>query len=413
MTTIIGIDIGRGTAVCCALTEFSPLPLKHFHSVRDSIKKLECDADGVAWLLAQKPDGLVMEPTGRWYSAFWAEVAQKYDIPIYWVGHSDLAAQRKAYGFKNKKDPEDAYCLALTYFDDRFINYHGERRFLTFSPEIHDIRNLWFEIEQIDKQINALTNRIRQRLSFEFPEAASRQSNISEKLGYAPMWGYLSGVYSYRSIQNLDAKSAARTLGIELSERTREMAYEIMELQIGRSGRERRLSELMAADVFAPYMEVFYRYGFGPRTRALLLIQCYPIEKFLVNGHPWIDRTEKIGKHGRKTISTRNKSCKSFQLFLGTGRTWSESGEHSSWVLAGSDICRAHLYCWAVTSILPDRRAGTWLVERLNVPSKEEDSWTLDGLKASNVPGKSKVIRLLLKITRWLFFDLLESTGND
>jgi hypothetical protein len=413
MKKIIGIDIGRDTATCCVLTEFAPIPQRHFKQIKSQIKTLKTDVDGVNWLISQQPDGLVMEPTGKWYSSFWAELARQHNIPVYWIGHSDLAAQRKSYGFKNKFDAEDAYCLALTYFDERFIDINGEKRWLEFSPAIDRVRNIFFELEQVDKLTNSTINQVRQRLCLEFPEAARRDSQINRDLGYAPLWGYLAGLYTYKRIEKIRANSVAVAQGIEISTYTRQHAQSICDLQIRRCGIESELIELLKLPEFKPYIDVFINYRFGLRTKCLLLLQCYPIQKFLVNGKPFTEREEKTNKKGEIKIITNHRSLKSFHLYLGVGRTWKESGEESKWVLAGSDICRCHLYCWALCEIFPEKKASNPIPLRMNEESKDKDAWTLDGLKESNVPGKSKVMRILFKTVRWLFYDLVKSCNRS
>jgi hypothetical protein len=80
---------------------------------RSSILRLTTDVKSVDKLLSFAPSAIVLEPTGSWYSEFWARVAKQNNIDVCWVGHSELAARRKGYGFTNKRDDEDAYCLAL------------------------------------------------------------------------------------------------------------------------------------------------------------------------------------------------------------------------------------------------------------------------------------------------------------
>ena len=92
-----------------------------------------------------------------------------------WVGHAQLKAQRESYGFKNKRDPEDALSLAACYFDERFVDVHGRSRFLKMNPEMNRLRDWFYEWEQLDKVQNALINHVRQRLCYEFPEAAQQR----------------------------------------------------------------------------------------------------------------------------------------------------------------------------------------------------------------------------------------------
>ena len=65
------------------------------------------------------------EPTGHWYSYFWVTVAKQHNIAICWVSHTDLDFKRGGYGFINKRDTEDALCLAATYFDSQFVDDLG------------------------------------------------------------------------------------------------------------------------------------------------------------------------------------------------------------------------------------------------------------------------------------------------
>ena len=68
---IIGLDVGRNNVTACLLSEYPEQPLKHFQNIKKDIIKCQADAIGVQKLLDLKPDAVVMEPTGIWYSNFW------------------------------------------------------------------------------------------------------------------------------------------------------------------------------------------------------------------------------------------------------------------------------------------------------------------------------------------------------
>lgn len=402
---IIGLDVGRNNVTACLLTGYPDQPLKHFQNIKKDIIKCQADSIGVQRLLDLKPDGVVMEPTGIWYSNFWKHLAEFHKIPIYWIGHGDLANQRGAYGFKNKTDPEDAYCLALTYFDDRFVDVHGKKRYLEFETgKVALVRDWFFECEQLDKLLNSLINQCRQRLTLEFPEIAQRKSHLNSKLGYEPIWGYVAGIREYTVIKKLHEKSAARAIGIEISDYTREHAKKICELQKQLDKKERDLALLMQSDEFAPYIKVFKKFGFGLRNQALLLCQCYPFDRFLLDGKPWVDYEDGINKQGVPTSQKRHRSLRSFQLFLGLGYTEKQSGDKRIKALGGSEVTRASLYAWTLTSVLPARRETSWLGKKLN--EVRGDGWTLKGLKESKISGKQKIIRILFKVCRILFYEL-------
>jgi hypothetical protein len=402
---ILGIDIGRNSATVCALHEYPEQPLRYFQTHRKEIIKLKADEGAISKILDLKPIGIVMEPTGIWYSNFWKHLATFHKIPIYWIGHGDLAAQRKSYGFRNKRDDEDAFALALTYIDNRFVNVHGEKRYLDFATgTVTAVRDAFFEAEQLDKLLNALINQTRQRLASEFPELCQRKTIVTAKLGHSPMWGYLAGKHKYSAMTKLHDKSVAKSVGLDLTEYTKLHAEQICTLEKRLLDKETQLKQLLALPEFELYLKVFKRFRFGIRNQALMLVQCYPFERFLLDGKPWIDYEEGCDKEGNPKMQKRPRSLRSFQLFLGLGYVEKQSGDKSTKALGGSEVCRSQLYAWVMTSILPKRYDSTWLNQQLN--KKSGDGWTLDKLRESKISGKQKIIRILFKVTRLLFNEL-------
>ena len=95
-------------------------------------------------------------------------------------------------------------------------------------------------------------------------------------------------------------------------------------------------------------------------------------------------------------------------MFLGLGYTEKQSGDKKVKALGGSDVTRASLYAWTLTSVLPARRETSWLGKKLN--EIHDDGWTLTGLKESKISGKQKIIRILFKVVRMLFYELYKET---
>ena len=91
---------------------------------------------------------------------------------------------------------EDALCLADSYFDDRFIDSNGSKRFLPYyygqDKIIANVRELFLEKEQLQKLRTGLIAQLRQRLSFEYPEGAGVTLNISPVRGFTPFIGWLA-----------------------------------------------------------------------------------------------------------------------------------------------------------------------------------------------------------------------------
>lgn len=392
----IGLDVGRAKAVAAALEEFPANPQRYFSQHRRDFLCLNADKEGVEKLLALAPDVLVMEPTGSWYSAFWRRLASANNIEICWVGHGDLAYQRGHYGFRNKRDDEDAFCLALTYFDERFIDRNGQKRFLSFSDgNIEKVRRRFYELEQLRKHRTGMVNNVRQRLCEEFPEVAQRQVHIAERLGYSPLWGWLGGIRSYSRIEREYRCSIASELGIPISQYTRDHAYLICSIEKRITETERDLIGLLGEPEFEPYLRVFKNFGFGLINQVQLLCKAYPFDKFLVDGKPWVDWEEDASGKMQK----RHRSRRSFQAYLGLSYKLKQSGDKFSKSFDGSDLTRSHLYMWAVDRIC--REKG-----RLSNSVGDELGAKADYLKESGVPGRDKVMRLLFKTTAMLFKEL-------
>lgn len=397
---IIGLDIGRATVVAAALDCFPANPRAYFNQHRKSFVRLSSDRAGAEKLLSYQPDGVVMEPSGVWYSEFWRVLAQVHNIPVYWVGHADLAAQRGSYGFRNKRDDEDAYCLALTFFDPRFVDAHGRPRFLQFDAgTIAQIRECYFRLKQIDKLKTATVNHTRQRLCKEFPEIAQRQTRPSAKLGFSALWGWLAGLHTYTRIENEYRHSMARELGLAISDYTRDHAGLIVHLELRETKTEAELRSLLGRIEFHPYRKVFTQFGLGLRNEALLLSQIFPFDKFLLMNQPWVEWEE--NRQGK--LQKRHRSLRSFQLYLGLGYVKKQSGDNETIKLGGSDVVRAALYMWAVDRVFPKKH------QRLNTLVIQSLTQKLEVLNEGQIPGKNKVIRILFKATRLMFYELNKS----
>lgn len=403
---IVGLDIGRSTATAAALDFFPPNPKRYFNQHRRNFVRLDTSIEGIEQLLSLNPTALVMEPTGNWYSAFWREFAINAQINIYWVGHADLSHQRGSYGFVNKRDDEDAFCLALTYFDERFIDIHGRKRFLQFDcQQIALIRRKFLDLEQIDKNRTALVNQLRQRLTLEFPEVARRNFYASDNLGFTPMLGWLAQTHTYTRIQNEYERSVARTLNIEISDYTRDHAAAICQMELRENKISDELASLLLNPEFSLYLKVFRSFGFGIRMQALMLSQVYPFEKFLVDGKPYIEWEE--GRNQK--LQKRDRSLRSFQAYMGLSYSLKQSGDKKSKNFHGSTLVRSHLYVWALARIAPQppKRLNTNIG---NILGEKFDTLRTDN---SPIPGKDSFTRVLFRATALMFKELRQELRLD
>jgi hypothetical protein len=396
---IIGLDVGRGSAVLCCLEQFPTNIQQHYKQLRNTKQffKIDCSRAGVEKLLSMQPTGIILEPTGYWYSQFWVTVAEKYQIPIYWVGHNDLDKQRGSYGFTNKRDEEDALCLAASFFDDRFINIHGQKRFLnlTANQEISRIRELFNSKEQLQKIRTGLLAQLRQRLSYEFPEAARKSMKISVIKGYTPLIFWLSTGIKNARYDNKYQLSVAPELGIAITDYTREHAQNIITLELRITQTMSAIAGAIAAPEFKVYNAVFDRFGFGLNTRALLLFNLYPFEKFLIEQKPWIEY-----EHTGEKLQKRDRSLRKFQAFCGLSYSYKQSGDKVKRKFHGNAIIRSHLYMWAVCTLSRTKNIN-------HNPLRQKLSDRYQELRQS-VKGKDALTRILFKLTRMLFYELVK-----
>ena len=185
MTKVLGIDIGAKFVVAFSLSELPigmSYPDFYKRNAKFSISKIRMDnskegssvnlRDAIVLLTDLKPDAIVMEPTGVWYSRLWAKMAEHLGIEVKWIGHGDLAHNRGAYGFKDKDDRTDAFCLAVSYFDPIF-NARDSWLFWR-TGIISQVNDRLLEIKSLEATTKILTQQLRQRLKYEFPEVADR-----------------------------------------------------------------------------------------------------------------------------------------------------------------------------------------------------------------------------------------------
>ena len=394
------LDVGRGSAVLCCLNSFPANILQHYRQLRKEKKfyKVKCDRVGVEKLLSLQPNGIVLEPSGHWYAQFWVTLAKHHDIAIYWVSHTDLYCARGEYGFKNKRDAEDALCLAATYFDTSFVNVRGQKRYLNYYQNelVTNLRELFLPQEQLQKLRTNLIAQLRQRLSYELPEIATSTMQISDVKGYTPIIYWLAYNNANTRYDKIHKLSIGQDLNIKISDYTRSHAQLVHNIELRYFNHLELLDEAIKNSNFTVYNHIFDRFGFGISTRALLLFNIYPFDKFLHDGKPFIER--EYGNNDR--LQKRDRSLRKFQAFLGMSYNYADSGKKSMKKFYGSSLIRSHLYGWAVCSIAPsDYRVKSDIGKQLSDRYQE---------LRQTVKGKDALIRILFKATRLLYSELVK-----
>lgn len=432
MTKVLGIDIGANFVVAFCLSELPvgiSYPKFYKQNAKSAIHKIRMDnkkegssikiQDAIELLKKIEPDVIVMEPTGVWYSKIWARIAEHLGIEVKWIGHGDLAFNRGAYGFKDKDDRTDAFCLALSYFHTDFNNRNAWLKWRTGA--IADVNDRLLEIKSLESTTKILQQQIRQRLKYEFPEISKRTiNNKRHESGFTPWIGWLAGIHDYTRIQNEHQKSIARDLSIEISDYTRQHAQAICGNQIREVRLKSDLCQSLLDPAFDRYRQILEKFGFGDDMQATILSQIYPFEKFLVDGKKHIDRYE--DDRGEKK---RNASLAGFQISLGMGKRLIESGNSTVLIYAGSSFARKQLYCWIITNVLSAGVGETWLVNELDrrALSNPKPALTVSDLRTrwqsttgskrdKHMAGVRSAMTLGYRITRLLYDELLKSSTS-
>jgi len=396
---IIGLDVGRNSAVFCCLESFPDNVEQHFKQLRKEKKiyRVKCDRAGVEKLLSLNPTAIVLEPTGHWYSQLWVRVAEVHGIDIHWIGHNDLDIRRRSYGFTNKRDDEDALSLACCYFDPHFTNIHGQKPFLklTHNQTITRIRELFNEKEQLQKLRTNLLTQLRQRLSYEFPEISRHSMRISKIKGYTPIIYWLATAIKNTRYDNKYKLSIAHELGINITDFTRRHATTIINIEKRFTETMELIKKAIAAAEFNSYHRVFDRFGFGLTCRTLLLINLYPFDKFLLNNKPWVEYEPSNGK-----LQKRDRSLRKFQGFVGLSYSYKQSGDKIKRKFYGNGTIRSHLYIFVTATITRTKHIK-------HHGLKKELSDRYQELRKS-VKGKDAIVRILFRLTRMLFYELVK-----
>ncbi|WP_254567030.1 transposase [Oscillatoria sp. HE19RPO] len=335
---IVGLDVSKDNVVCCPLRE-APFDLKrYFKENRESFPRLYSNRDGIEQLLALNPDYVVMEPTGVHYSWIWAHILKKEGVKVLWVGHSEVAAFRKSKKLPDKNDAADALALAAY----ALINWNYAEAFLGYEHEnfIVPLRDCCLQLQNLNRIQSPIINRLRQQLAHEFPEAALNQSRRGSD-GQVPLWCFIAGkernLKTNRAYyQKLYEVSIAPKYGVEISEFSRNLAKQLCQLTDWEIEIETRIAGILKHAEFRVYNQVMDDMGMGLRTKAWIISQIYPIERFLGDG------------------KYRNWRAR-FKQRLGYGGVEDSSGDKERVRKSGSKTSRQVLYLWVLTSISIER----------------------------------------------------------
>jgi transposase len=389
---IIGVDVSKASVSCCLLSE-RPINPRDFY-YRCEFHKFSASRQDIEKLLALKPDVAVIEPTGVNYSRLWVEHLSRAGCEIRLCGHKELRNYRAhQLALPDKDDDADALALACYFFDYQ----HESSRFLHIrNPQASRIRDLFFRLEHLNHVQSPIVNRLRQDLAWQFPEIALVRAARGVNGDTPLIWDWISGARESTRYKNL----YKNTIGLGLTQSSRYHAERLCSLQREEMEIEEEIYKLLRNQAYAPYLEIFDRFQFGIRLKALLVSQIFPFDKYLVNGQPEIIcRKGRIS--GKQTL--RYLSERRFLKSLGVAPSQEQSGDSKKQrVTGGSSMCRRALWLWLFTSVEVKKR-------RKNIPFIEAIAKQLDEEKASGKPIQLVRSRACAKAGKLLFKELVRT----
>jgi len=388
---ILGLDVSKSSVSGCLLTSKPAQPRQFYYEC--PFYCFNANSEGIKALLALKPDIAVLEPTGVNYAKLWGTHLARAGVEVRLVGHKELRNYREHHlALPDKDDDADSLALACYCFD----YFDQPRRFVQIRDyTVTRVRELILRLAHLNRVQSPIINRLRQDLAWQFPEAAHIKSRRGS-LGLAPLfWAWLAGE---RTSSRYDAMLLI-SVGLGITSTVRHHARRICDLQREEQAIESELKLLLADSKFDLYHDVFAKFGFGDRLRAVLISQIYPLENYLCDGKPdvKIRKGRKSGKPTKRYLSLRR-----FQKALGVAPSLESSGDsHRSKIVGGSDLCRKALWQWIFTRIEPHRSR---LKNEIGVALGQQ----LDQEKADGRPVHLVRSRIAAKATKLLFKELVQ-----
>ena len=359
--------------------------------------KFETDHAGLIGLMALKPEIAILEPTGMNYSKFWVEHLSRAGVEVRFVGHKQLRNYRENHlGLPDKDDDADALAIACYGFDygidlSRFVQV----RDLLISR----MRELVLRLNHLSRIQSPVINRIRQDLSWQFPEVALVHSKRGNSGKVPLLWGWLAGERSSKKYDKLYSQTA----GLGLTNSVKFHAQRICSLQTEEQLIEDELTVILADERFAAYCEVFQRFNFGDRLQAIILSQIFPLENYLSEDGKPIIKIRQGRKSGNPT--KRHLSLRKFQKALGVAPSQESSGDIAkSKVSGGSALCRRALWQWVFSAVEPVKSRTNPILVNLGI--------FLDDEKTAGKPVKLIRMRVAVKAVKLLFKELVLSKNH-
>lgn len=343
---VCGLDCGKQSVSAC-ITDTLPGNLKRFAQTYKPIKvgfhKHELEA------LASEADLFAIEPTGVYYKHFY-RVLTDLGKETRLVSPKRVRNYAEYHGLRNKSDRLDPAAIACFTLE----NIGNDSAFLSYAGK--ELKELLSHYRSQRKRLSALKQRLDQALCLEFPEVVkvhgdSDRDWLDTKV--PALWRYLAGEPCHN--QKTRDRQLSTTSGLGLSERTRDLARDLIAGEQSMAGLEQDLFECIYQPDFKVYNQALDLFNTAPSLRGELIAVWHPFDRFLENGaelreYVYGDKTQRKG--GR---TKRNRSMDRFKLYNGLGRVQIESGTSHEWKPGGSARIRAAWYLLVDCCVVKNR----------------------------------------------------------
>ncbi|MBN3905133.1 MAG: transposase [Nostoc sp. NMS1] len=451
----LGVDVSKSSVTCHILTQYPVGGLKtywqknrtkantlfpSFYSSPKHKSKQKSAFDFADYVIENKPDVAILEPTGNHYSRLWARILESLEIKILWVGHIELRRYRGGKNLPNKSDEADALAMAAYAVDQENYLETGElnpRQFLMHRPQLIDeLRELVQQLEHLNRVQSPIINYTRQTLAWQFPEKAHSKTESTKLGNVPPLWGWLAErklqVHppSYKSISRQYEQSAAVQFCLEIDPTVRLHAGWLCDIDIEEQRLETKLKSLVNDEQFKAYNQIFDQFNFGLRIRARLLSRIYPFEAFLSSDGKQLTEREvrevkkkQVTRENGKSVVKflpgdikrvkRNRSRDAFKLRLGMGTVLEQSGDKLVEKGAGSALCRMNFWQYVIAKIEVDGRLPDNPIGNEIAVYKETLKKNVDGSGKQMLNGKHLQNKLMSKVANLLFRELSRAIAKS
>jgi transposase len=329
-----GLDISRGSVTVAILEELPTIELRSFVK-RCKVQKFKTAE--IHELLALEFDAAILEPTGMHYARLWAELIEHSGREVRWVGHREVKGYRESWRLPDKTDKTDAIALACYGLE----RWHNRSYFI--DPRIAEaakLRELYLQLQFLNRSATPLINRLRQQLSWECPELSEKAAVRLWLGGSCGIWQAIAGQATPKWKQIIE-----HSQGLGIGRFSQALAAQIVSNELEQRRIESEIELILKGEHFQRYLEAMEPFHFGRRTATAILSAIYPIEKFAGHRNP-------LG---------------AFKLSCGLAQVWHQSGDFTGWVPGGDVSIRNALWLWAKMAVPPHKRGHRFSSPELEV----------------------------------------------